>query len=156
MPSFQPVVAYARVSSTEQEEEGFSIPAQLKFLREYAQKSSFAISEEFVDVETAKQAGRRSDEPSGTAIPGFHFTFGLTVESETRRNRDLDRDVKDNFSHIEPELNLEVEYQPANWIGTQLKLAEKGLRRVRSKNKPEEERVLAQRCSGEQKIQEHL
>ena len=32
-------VIYARVSSKEQEREGFSIPAQLKLLREYAQKN---------------------------------------------------------------------------------------------------------------------
>lgn len=51
-------VIYARVSSKEQEEEGFSIPAQLKLLREYAQKHGLEIAEEFVDVETAKQAGR--------------------------------------------------------------------------------------------------
>ncbi len=51
-------ILYARVSSKEQEEEGFSIPSQLKLLREYAQKNRFEIVEEFVDVETAKQAGR--------------------------------------------------------------------------------------------------
>ena len=51
-------VLYARVSSKEQEEEGFSIPAQLKLIKEYAQKNRFEIVEEFVDVETAKQAGR--------------------------------------------------------------------------------------------------
>lgn len=68
---------YARVSSKEQEEEGFSIPAQLKLLREYAAKQRFEIVEEFVDVETAKQAGRTSfaemvkhvkDNPSVKAI----------------------------------------------------------------------------------------
>ncbi len=31
-------VIYARVSSKDQEREGYSIPAQLKFLRDYAQK----------------------------------------------------------------------------------------------------------------------
>ncbi|MDO8753378.1 MAG: recombinase family protein, partial [Anaerolineales bacterium] len=51
-------VLYARVSSKEQEQEGFSIPAQLKLLREYAKKQGFEIAEEFVDVETAKQSGR--------------------------------------------------------------------------------------------------
>jgi len=49
---------YARVSSKEQEEEGFSIPAQLRLLRDHALKQGFKIVEEFVDVETAKQAGR--------------------------------------------------------------------------------------------------
>jgi site-specific DNA recombinase len=51
-------VIYARVSSKEQEKEGFSIPAQMKLLRSYAQANSIAVANEFVDVETAKQAGR--------------------------------------------------------------------------------------------------
>jgi DNA invertase Pin-like site-specific DNA recombinase len=49
---------YARVSSKEQEQEGFSIPAQLKLLRDYASKNDFGIVEEFVDAETAKATGR--------------------------------------------------------------------------------------------------
>jgi site-specific DNA recombinase len=46
-------VLYARVSSKDQEKEGFSIPAQLKLLREYALKNGIQILREFVDVETA-------------------------------------------------------------------------------------------------------
>src|SRR5215469_7240541 len=53
------VVLYARVSSKDQEREGYSIPAQLKLLREYAQKNGFTIVREFVDVETAKVTGRK-------------------------------------------------------------------------------------------------
>lgn len=52
------VVIYARVSSREQEREGFSIPAQLKLLREYAKKNSLEIIQEYSDAETAKKAGR--------------------------------------------------------------------------------------------------
>src|SRR6202166_3888874 len=52
-------VLYARVSSKDQEREGFSIPAQLKFLREYASRNGFHIAQEFVDVETAKTTGRK-------------------------------------------------------------------------------------------------
>jgi site-specific DNA recombinase len=52
-------VLYARVSSKDQEREGFSIPAQLKFLREYAQSHEFNVQREFVDVETAKTTGRK-------------------------------------------------------------------------------------------------
>src|SRR5437870_3600815 len=52
-------VAYARVSSRDQEREGFSIPAQLKLLREYACKHGFEIVHEFLDVETAKATGRK-------------------------------------------------------------------------------------------------
>jgi len=51
-------VIYARVSSKEQEKEGFSIPSQLKLLRKYATDNKYSIDEEFVDVETAKVTGR--------------------------------------------------------------------------------------------------
>ena len=49
---------YARVSSKEQEREGYSIPAQRKLLRSYAQRQDYQVVREFVDVETAKQSGR--------------------------------------------------------------------------------------------------
>jgi hypothetical protein len=52
-------VIYARVSSRDQEREGFSIPAQLKLLREYAASHNFRVVQEFVDVETAKATGRK-------------------------------------------------------------------------------------------------
>ena len=52
-----PAVIYARVSSKDQEREGYSIPAQLKLLREYAQSRYFNVAKEFVDVETAKILG---------------------------------------------------------------------------------------------------
>ena len=51
-------VLYARVSSREQEKEGFSIPAQVKLLEEYAQKNKLLIVEHFTEAETAKQSGR--------------------------------------------------------------------------------------------------
>ena len=51
-------VIYARVSSDEQEKEGFSIPAQQKLLTKYAAENGISIVEEYIDVETAKAAGR--------------------------------------------------------------------------------------------------
>jgi site-specific DNA recombinase len=57
-PARKQAVIYARVSSKEQEKEGFSIPAQLKLLKEYAAANGFAMAQEYVDVETAKQTGR--------------------------------------------------------------------------------------------------
>ena len=51
-------VIYARVSSKEQGKEGFSIPARLKLLKDYARKNNIKVSQEFIDVETAKKAGR--------------------------------------------------------------------------------------------------
>ncbi len=52
------VVIYARVSSKEQEVEGFSIPAQLELLRDYASKQGMKAVQEFVDVESASTSGR--------------------------------------------------------------------------------------------------
>src|SRR5262249_55544347 len=53
-------VIYARVSSREQEREGYSIPAQLKLLKQYAVSKNFEIAQEFVDIETAKVPGRKA------------------------------------------------------------------------------------------------
>jgi predicted site-specific integrase-resolvase len=54
-PVSKSAVIYARVSSKEQEKEGFSIPAQLKLLREYAAAQGLVVAEEYMDIETAKQ-----------------------------------------------------------------------------------------------------
>jgi site-specific DNA recombinase len=51
-------VVYARVSSKEQEREGFSIPAQLDLLRKYAHDAGMVVLQEFVDVESASVTGR--------------------------------------------------------------------------------------------------
>ncbi len=56
-PACRQAVIYDRVSSKEQEKEGFSIPAQLKLLKEYAAANGFLVAQECVDVETAKQTG---------------------------------------------------------------------------------------------------
>jgi site-specific DNA recombinase len=49
-PARKGAVIYARVSSKEQEKEGFSIPAQLKLLKEYASAQGFAVAQEYVDI----------------------------------------------------------------------------------------------------------
>ncbi len=51
-------VIYTRVSSREQQQEGFSLGAQAKLLREYADRNGFQVVNAFEDVETAKAAGR--------------------------------------------------------------------------------------------------
>jgi site-specific DNA recombinase len=55
----KPAVIYARVSSKDQEREGYSIPAQLKLLCEYAHSHEFQSVQKFIDVETAKTTGRK-------------------------------------------------------------------------------------------------
>ncbi len=56
----QPIQAVlrARVSSKEQEIEGFSLAAQIRPLQEYAASKGFVIVQEFIDVESAKVGGR--------------------------------------------------------------------------------------------------
>jgi site-specific DNA recombinase len=51
-------VLYARVSSKEQDVEGFSLDAQRRLLHEYADSHDIRIEKEFVDVETASASGR--------------------------------------------------------------------------------------------------
>ena len=49
---------YARVSTKEQADEGYSIPAQLKAIREFCERENLAIAAEFVEAESAGKAGR--------------------------------------------------------------------------------------------------
>lgn len=51
-------VIYFRVSTPDQEKEGFSLPAQLKLLRNYGYSCGLRIVEEFVDTESAGRSGR--------------------------------------------------------------------------------------------------
>lgn len=51
-------IAYGRVSTAEQENEGFSIPAQLDLLNEYAEKNNIELVKIFTEAETAKDVGR--------------------------------------------------------------------------------------------------
>lgn len=51
-------VMYARVSSASQEKEGFSIPAQIDLLNNYAENHDIEVVKIFEEAETAKKAGR--------------------------------------------------------------------------------------------------
>ena len=95
-------VLYARVSSKDQEKEGYSIPAQLKLLREYAQKHGFTIVNEFIDVETAKATGRKHFGEMLKFLKGSRDCRTVIVEKTDR----LYRNFRD-FVTLE-DLNVEV------------------------------------------------
>ncbi|MBI5707294.1 MAG: recombinase family protein [Armatimonadetes bacterium] len=57
-PKAGTAVLYARVSTKEQEQEGYSLQAQLGLLRRYAQQHGLEVKCEFIEAETAKEAGR--------------------------------------------------------------------------------------------------
>ena len=82
-------VIYARVSSKEQEKEGFSIPAQLKLLKEYAAAQGFAVVQEYVDVETAKQTGRAAFGEMVAYLKAHPAIRVLLVEKTDRLYRNL-------------------------------------------------------------------
>src|SRR5215469_16396188 len=82
-------VIYTRVSSREQEQEGFSLGAQAKLLKEYAQRNGFKIVGAFEDVETAKTAGRKQFGEMITFIKRNRSCRVLLVEKTDRLYRNF-------------------------------------------------------------------
>jgi site-specific DNA recombinase len=103
-PARKQAVIYARVSSKEQEKEGFSIPAQLKLLNEYAATHGVTVEREFVDVETAKQTGRLSFGEMVELLRKSPRVWALLVEKTDR----LYRNLKDWVTL--DELDLEIHF----------------------------------------------
>ncbi len=85
----QSAVIYARVSSREQEREGYSIPAQRKLLNEYARVRGFRVEQEFIDVESAKNPGRKEFGKMRQLLEGGNGCRIVLVEKTDRlyRNR---------------------------------------------------------------------
>jgi DNA invertase Pin-like site-specific DNA recombinase len=82
-------VLYARVSSKEQEQEGYSIQAQLNLLRDYAAQENLEILKEFIDVETAKVAGRMQFNAMLAFLKKTPSCRTLIVEKTDRLYRNL-------------------------------------------------------------------
>ena len=82
-------VIYARVSSKEQEKEGYSVDAQLKLLREYAERQGLEIAQEFIDVETAKRTGRQNFNEMIACVRKRKSIGAILVEKTDRLLRNL-------------------------------------------------------------------
>ncbi len=82
-------VIYTRVSSKEQEREGFSIPAQRKLLSEYAKKHKMTVKTEFSDVETAKVVGRAQFGKMVAFLQSDRSTKVVLVEKTDRLYRNF-------------------------------------------------------------------
>jgi len=89
VPDRKQAVIYARVSSKEQEKEGYSIPAQLKLLKEYAATQGFRVAQEYVDVETAKATGRVAFGEMVAYLKAHPSIRALLVEKTDRLYRNL-------------------------------------------------------------------
>jgi site-specific DNA recombinase len=101
---------YARVSSKEQEKEGFSIPSQLRVLRSYACTASLNVVREFVDVETAKETGRSGFNEMVAFLKKTPSCQVVLVEKTDR----LYRNLKDWVTL--DELNLEIHFAKENVV----------------------------------------
>src|ERR1700676_199381 len=107
------VVLYARVSSKDQEKEGFSIPAQLRLLRDYATSKGFVIAQEFTDVETAKASGRTNFNQMLLYLKKRQAVCRTILVEKTDR---LYRNIKD-YATID-EFDVEVHFVKENEIIT--------------------------------------
>jgi len=96
---------YVRVSSKEQEKEGFSIPAQKKLLHEYADSRGIRIVREFVDVETAKNSGRTAFGEMLAYLRQHGQTVNIILVEKTDR---LYRNLKDwvTLDELQMEIHL--------------------------------------------------
>ncbi len=104
-------VIYARVSSKEQVEEGFSIPAQLKLLRSYADQSGLTVKQEVVDVETAKMTGRRGFEEMVEFLTDHGKRCKIILVEKTDR---LYRNLRDYVTL--DELDVEIHFVKENFV----------------------------------------
>ena len=82
-------VVYTRVSSREQQQEGFSLGAQTKLLREYADRNGLEIVKAFEDVEMAKASGRVQFSEMVTWFKRNRSCRVLLVEKTDRLYRNL-------------------------------------------------------------------
>src|SRR6266568_4535889 len=107
------VVLYVRVSSKEQESEGFSIPAQVRLLREYAASKGFAIVREFEDIETAKVSGRTDFNEMLAYLKKHHASCRTILAEKTDR---LYRNPKDWVAL--DDLDVEIHFVKENEIAS--------------------------------------
>lgn len=94
-------VLYARVSSKEQEKEGFSIAAQVKLLQSYALGNRISVAKEFIDVETAKETGRTHFEEMLRYLKAHPTIRVVLVEKTDRLYRNLKDWVRLDESDVE-------------------------------------------------------
>ena len=103
--SGQGAVLYCRVSSKEQEEAGYSLPAQQKFLNEYAERSSLRVSSVFSISESANGKVKRKIFDEMMRYVTKHRISNLIVETTDRLTRNfsdvpvLDRWVLEDSNH---------------------------------------------------------
>ena len=103
-------VIYARVSTKDQEQEGYSIPAQLRALREYANKNGLSVIREFMESESAGKAGRTAFGEMIDLLNADKSIAAILVEKTDR----LYRNYKDKV--IIEDLDINVHFVKDNRV----------------------------------------
>lgn len=108
MKTKEQAVIYVRVSSKEQEEGGFSIPAQLKYLKDYAAKKNFEIIHIFAESTTAKEIGRKEFDKMLKFLKRQKKACHLLCEKNDRllRNEDDAATIKNLFTKTDCNVHL--------------------------------------------------
>jgi len=109
MPKHSAII-YARVSSKGQEREGYSIPAQLRILREYASKNEIPVVREFLEAESAGKAGRTAFGKMVNLLKKDRSVRAILVEKTDR----LYRNFKDQV--LLDDLDVEIHFVKDNRI----------------------------------------
>ena len=86
-------IGIARVSTKEQEEQGFSIPAQVARIQEYAQKYGYTEVEIYELAESSTKETRKQFEAIVKGIEASHECIALFVETIDRLQRDYKESV---------------------------------------------------------------
>ncbi len=103
-------VIYARVSTKDQEREGYSIPAQLRILREYSTKNDFQVVREFRESESAGKAGRKAFSEMVALLQSDKLIDAILVEKTDR----LYRNFKDHV--LVSDLGVDIHFVKDNRI----------------------------------------
>ena len=106
----RPCVVYARVSTVEQREEGYSLDAQMALLRDYALKKGFNISGEFLDAESGAKAGRNEFGHLVEAVRELGKDCAIVCEKTDRLYRNFSDMVKVD------ELGVELHFVKENIV----------------------------------------
>lgn len=94
-------VIYARVSTRDQERGGYSIPAQIEFLQDYALKNNFEVVKIFQESETAKKAGRKQFNEMLSFLDKNKDVQNILVEKTDRLQRNFkDYVILDDYKNV--------------------------------------------------------
>ncbi|MCK4372983.1 MAG: recombinase family protein, partial [candidate division Zixibacteria bacterium] len=97
-------VTYARVSTKDQEREGYSIPAQLELLRTYAHRRKIEVVCEFLESDSAGKAGRKQFGEMVALLQEDRSITAILVEKTDR----LYRNYKDRV--LIDDLEVEIHF----------------------------------------------